>query len=126
MSRRTDLNLLACSICGGKGKGLVVGLPLPYQPLHIGSVLSTLHTLLQSSRQTDVARLHIQTSNIWCSVCTCTTSLYVYTLLALDMRKHSVKRAASIHASGHMAAVCLALDINRALIQQTNSHRHVV
>ena len=60
MSRKTDLNLLAGSIHGGKGEGLVAGLPLPYQPLHVGGVLSTQRTLLQSL-QTDVARLHIQT-----------------------------------------------------------------
>ena len=41
MSRMTDLDPLASSIHGGKGEGLVVGLPLPYQPLHICGVLKT-------------------------------------------------------------------------------------
>lgn len=49
VSRVTDLNLLAGSVHGGQSEGLVVGLPLPYQPLHICGVLSTQRTLLQQS-----------------------------------------------------------------------------
>lgn len=54
----TDLDFLAGSIHGGKGEGLVVGLPLPNQPLHSGGILSAQCTLLQASQTGDARLLH--------------------------------------------------------------------
>lgn len=74
MSRVTDLNLLAGSVHGGQGEGLVLGLPLPYQPLHICSVLSTQRTLLQPptigcSHARKDRQAYIQV-NMWSDGCT--------------------------------------------------------
>ena len=84
LSRMADLDLRAGGIHGIKAEGLVVGLPLPYQPLHIGGVLSTQCTLLQPSI-TDVHRrarmdMHTGKHEVWC--------IHRHPLL-LDTSKHS-------------------------------------